>query len=152
MILTDYYKMQEIRVRKSHRFDCTASTGRYNPFEAIANKCRDKKKRFFFYYGGVPDSFNAYAQRKADRVITNGDNLSSVYIPDLDNPLLGYGDMKGTNDALLFLFTDDYKQIEIFVARGYKNHAKGLFTLFADDELADEVADLRQQATPTNAD
>lgn len=152
MILTDYYKMQEIRVRKSHRFDCTASTGGYNPFEAIGGKCRDKVKRFFFYYGGVPESFNAHAQRKADRVITNGDNLSSVYIPDLDNPLLGYGDMRGTNDALLFLFTDDYKQIEIFVARGYKNNAKGLFTLFADGELADEVAHLRQQATSTNAD
>lgn len=152
MILTDYYKMQEIRVRKSHRFDCTASTGGYNPFEAIGDKCRDKVKRFFFYYGGVPESFNAHAQRKADRVITNGDSLSSVYIPDLDNPLLGYGDMRGTNDALLFLFTDDYKQIEIFVARGYKNNAKGLFTLFADGELADEVAHLRQQAIPTNAD
>lgn len=151
MKLTDYYKMQEIRVIKSHRFDCTASTGGYNPFEAIANKCRDKIKRFFFYYGGVPESFNAHAQRKTDRVITNGDNLSSVYVPDLDNPLLGYGDMRGTNDALLFLFSDDYKQIEVFVARGLKQNQLALYVLFADGELDDEIAQLRKQAKPTNA-
>lgn len=147
MILTDYYKMEEVKVRKSHRFDCTASTGGYNPFEAIASRSRDK--RFFIYYNGIPDSFSANAQRQADRAITNGDNLSSVYIPDLDTPLMGYGDMQGTNDALLFLFKEDYKQMEIFVARGYKNNVKGLFALFAEGELSAETDRLRQQARPT---
>lgn len=150
MKLTDYYKMAKLPTCKSKlRFDCVASTGGYEPFEAKAQRGRDK--RFKFYYGGTPDTFTANAQRKADRVIGDGDNISSVYTPDLDNPLLGYGDTKGTNDALLFLFSEDYKQIEIFVARGYKNHSKGLFALFADGELADEIATLRQQAKPTNA-
>lgn len=147
--LTDYYRMQEIKILKSHRYDCTASTGSYPSFEAIANTSR--VKRFFFYYGGVPDTFSANAQRKADRAITNGDNISSVYTPDLDNPLLGYGDTAHTNDALLFVFSEDYKQIEIFVARGMKNHQKGLFALLEDGELDEEMAQLRQQAKPTNA-
>lgn len=150
MKLTDYYKMAKLPTCKSKlRFDCVASTGGYEPFEERAQRGRDK--RFKFYYGGTPDTFSADAQRKADRVITDTTNISSVYTPDLDNPLLGYGDVAHTNDALLFLFSEDYREIEIFVARGLKNHQKGLFSLFADGELADEVEQLRQQAKPTNA-
>lgn len=150
MKLTDYYKMAKLPTCKSKlRFDCITSTGGYEPFEERAQRGRDK--RFKFYYGGTPDTFSADAQRKADRVITDTTNISSVYTPDLDNPLLGYGDVAHTNDALLFLFSEDYREIEIFVARGLKNHQKGLFSLFADGELADEVEQLRQQAKPTNA-
>lgn len=150
MKLTDYYKMAKLPGCKSKlRFDCITSTGGYEPFEERAQRGRDK--RFKFYYGGTPDTFSADAQRKADRVITDTTNISSVYTPDLDNPLLGYGDVAHTNDALLFLFSDDYRVIEIFVARGLKNHQKGLFSLFVDGELADEMEKLRQQAKPTNA-
>ncbi|WP_301757848.1 MULTISPECIES: hypothetical protein [Bacteroidales] len=150
MKLTDYYKMVKLPTCKSKlRFDCVASTGGYEPFEERAARGRDK--RFKFYYGGTPDTFTANAQRKADRVITDTTSISSVFTPDLDNPLLGYGDTVGTGDALLFLFSEDYRQIEIFVARGLKNHAKGLFALFVDGELADEMECLRQQAKPTNA-
>jgi hypothetical protein len=149
MILTDYYLMQELKVLKSHRFDCVASTGEYEPFETIAQ--RSRVKRFFFYYNGIPDTFSAEAQRKADRAITNGDNISSVFIPDLNNPLKGYGDTKGTNDGLLLLFTEDYKQVEVFVARGYKNNIKNLCNLFLDGELDDEMNALRQRASSTNA-
>lgn len=150
MKLTDYYKMAKLPTCKSKlRFDCITSTGGYEPFEERAQRGRDK--RFKFYYGGTPDTFSADAQRKADRVITDTTNISGVYTPDLDNPLLGYGDVAHTNDALLFLFSEDYREIEIFVARGLKNHQKGLFSLFADGELADEVEQLRQQAKPTNA-
>ena len=150
MKLTDYYKMAKLPTCKSKlRFDCITSTGGYEPFEERAQRGRDK--RFKFYYGGTPDTFSADAQRKADRVITDTTNISSVYTPDLDNPLLGYGDVAHTTDALLFLFSEDYREIEIFVARGLKNHQKGLFSLFADGELADEVEQLRQLAKPTNA-
>ncbi len=148
MILTDYYKMQEIKPLKSHRFDCVASTGEYEPFEQIAQ--RAKVKRLFFYYTGVPDSFASNAQRKTDRVITNVTNISSVYIPYLENPLCGYGDTKDTTDALLFLFSDDYKQLEVFVARGYRNHQKQLCDLFLDGELDTEINILRERAKATN--
>ena len=114
-----------------------------------SQRCKDK--RFKFYYGKTPEQFKADAKRKSGAAITDGTNLTSVYTPDLDSPLLGYGDMKGTNDALLFLFADDYTGVEVFVARGLKNHVKALFTLFADGELADEMECLRQQAKPTNA-
>lgn len=150
MKLTDYYKMAKLPNCKSKlRLDCITSTGGYEPFEEHSQRCKDK--RFKFYYGKTPEQFKADAKRKSGAAITDGDNITSVFTPDLDNPLLGYGDMKGTNDALLFLFTEDYTGVEVFVARGMKNHVNGLFTLFADGELADEMECLRQQAKPTNA-
>lgn len=150
MKLTDYYKMVKLPNQKSKlRFDCVASTGGYEPFEERAQRGRDK--RFKFYYGSTPDTFSANAKRKADKAITDGENISSVYTLDLDTPLLGYGNVKDTNDALLFQFSEDYSQVEVYVARGLKNDEKGLFILFADGELAEEMEQLRQQAKPTNA-
>lgn len=145
MKLTDYYKMVKLPNCKSKsRFDCIASTGDYDPFEERAQRGRDK--RFKFYYGGTPETFSDDAQRKADRVITDTTNISSVFTPDLDHPLLGYGDVAHTDDALLFVFSDDYKQVEVFVARGLKNHQKGLFALLVDGELDVEMRVLRMVA------
>lgn len=145
MIITDYYKMQELVVRKSHRYDCVKSTGDYEPLEQIAQ--RSKGKRFFCYYGEVPESFSTHAQRKAERVISNQKNISSVYIPDIiNNPLKGFGDVVGTNDAILFQFSEDYKEMEMFIARGYKNDVRALFCLFCDGELDDEIEAIRARA------
>lgn len=59
MILTDYYKMQVLKVMKSHRFDRTASTGEYPLFEEIAKRARNG--RFSCYYNGVPDTDKPYS-------------------------------------------------------------------------------------------
>lgn len=150
MKLTDYYKMAKLPNQKSKtRFDCVASTGGYEPFEERAE--RSKVKRFKFYYGKTPDTFKATARRKTDMAITDTTNISSVFTPDLDSPLLAYGNVDGTHDALLFVFNDDYSQIEVFVARGYKNNEMALYYLFIDGELDDEMNCLRAQAKPTNA-
>lgn len=149
MKLTDYYKMAKLPTCKSKsRFDCIASTREYEPFEELAQRCL--QKRFKFYLTKVPDNFKNKAERKADWVISDTKNISSVYTPDLDNPLLGYGDVANTNDALLFLFNEDYTTIDVFVARGLKQNQLALYVLFADGELDDEIAQLRKQAKPTN--
>ncbi|MCD8306362.1 MAG: hypothetical protein LUC49_06900 [Prevotella sp.] len=72
-----------------------------------------------------------------------------MYIPDVEQPLKGYGDVKGTGDGLLFLFSADMKQMEVFVARGYKRCINELCTLFIDGELDDEIEALRNRANPT---
>lgn len=150
MKLTDYYLMRHLSTSKSkYRLDCVYSTGGYEPFETSATRSRDR--RFKFYLSTTPDTFSADAQRKSDMAITDGNSISSVYFPDLDNPLLGYGDVAGTNDALLFLFNDDFTEVEMFVARGLKKHQRGLFTLLTDGELADEMEQLIKLAKPTNA-
>ncbi len=144
MKFSDYYKMKTLKVTKSHRLDCVASTGDYEPFEMRASRSRDK--RFHCYHNDVPQRFSANALRKASYAITDGNNISSVYIPDTEQPLKGYGDMKGTNDALLFLYSPDYNELEIFVARGGKHHVKNLSALFLDGELDWEMEELRKKA------
>ena len=79
-------------------------------------------------------------------MISNKNNISSVYIPDIHTPLKGWGDVKGTNDAILFLFSEDYKEVEVFIARGYKNDVRALFNLFCDGELDRELEAIRTRA------
>ena len=61
-------------------------------------------------------------------------------------PLKGYGDTANSDDALLFNFSDDYKRLEIFVARGFRNNQKQLFELFLDGELDEEIKTLKKRA------
>lgn len=123
------------------RLDCLLSTKSYPEFEAM----RNKHGAFFFYFGDVPDRFGGDIHRKADKAVTKTKNISSVLVPDVEQRF-GYGDVRGTNDALLFLFNDNFTQIDVFVARGQRNNKRQLYLLLADGELANEVDQLKQQA------
>lgn len=126
--------------------DCTFSTGGYEPFESIGKK--SKSKRFFCYYADTPVSFSDRRTRRSDKVLTNGKSITSVYAPNLETPLLAYGDTKGTCDALLMSFSEDFNTLEIWVARGQASNKQQLFNLFADGELDGELAKLRKMAYP----
>lgn len=144
MILSDYYKLErlpEFSNNRTPRYDTTFSTGSYTLFENIAAKSR--VKRFFVYYNGLPDTFSDRAHNKAERAITNKKNISSVFIPYLDAPLYGYGDVKGSLDAILFVFSADYNRMELFIARGYKSNARALFQRLIDGGLNNEIKALR---------
>ena len=148
MILTDYYRLEVLKPTQSHRMDCTASTGEYPLFEAMA--ARSKVGRLFLYVTKVPDRFTADAQRRADRILSNCTHLSSIYVPDLEMPNLGYGDVAGTEDALLLKFSGEGDEaLDLYVARGYKNNALALFQLWTDGGLDEEVATLQQRAVST---
>ena len=65
--------------------------------------------------------------------------------------------MKGTADALLFIFHDAQSVngklqteavIEVFVARGYSKDKAALYNELSDGLLDDEMEYLRQQARP----
>lgn len=144
MILTDYYcldRLPENMNKRTPRYDTTASTGSYPLFESMAAKSR--VKRFYCYYNGLPDSFSDRAHQRAERAITSTQNISSVFIPHLDKPLFGYGDVKGSQDAILFLFSADYTRMELFIARGYKSNARALFQRFLGGGLNNELEILR---------
>ena len=148
MILTDYYRFEKVSSNKT-RIDCKASTQSYNPLEGLTSK-----KGELFLYIGQNTYTKAGSKRKADLALSKGEHISSIYIPDLARSLW-YGDFKSTQDALLFVgkdisFVDGALQpgavIEIFIARGQSHNKATLFNLLADDELADEMEALRQQA------
>lgn len=142
MILTDYYKFVHLPDSKSKmRRDCIASTQSYNEFESL----RNKQGELFIYFGDVPQKFNGGIYRRANKAITKGKNISSIFVPDvLQN--LAYGDIMGTKDAILILFEEDYKTIEIFVARGQKNNSYNLWLMFVGGELNDEISKLKNVA------
>ena len=140
MILTDYYKAEKLP-ESNMRYDVTASTGHYEPFEALKNK----KNELFFYYGDVPVTFNSHVKRQAEKCITKTKNISSVFVPDVTLPF-AYGDVNGTLDAILIIFSYDYTTIEIFVARGQKNNKRNLYFLLCDSELQNEIEILRKNA------
>lgn len=166
MILTDYYKFEKIAGSISKtRIDCTASTRTYDPLEGL--RARSSRKRtdmrdeiaagsLFVYYGDVPTGFGGNVHRKADKCLSKGKNISSVYVPNVTKEI-GFGDMKGTTDALLFVFHDCYftdgrvkdgAQIEVFVARGQSKNKSNLYILLDDGELDEEVEQLRKNAIP----
>lgn len=164
MILTDYYRFEKVSHKSKMRFDCTASTESYTMFEqSRATKPRKDSEKsdaintgdLIVYFGNVPNQFGGDVHRKADKSLTiKGNNLSSIFVPD---PSLnyGYGDVRGTSDAILMVFhsfdVNDGKPqpgaiLEIFVARGKSKDRMALYTLLCDGELDEEMECLRKQA------
>lgn len=165
MILTDLYRFERKPGTVSKlRIDCTASTRSYDQLESMraAKQLRRTEKRdgcnvgdLFLYFGDVPEQFGRDARRKADKALTKTKNISSIYVPDPQS-CYGYGDMKGTADALLFVFHDagvtdgrlnDGAVIEVFVARGLAKDRTALYNELSDGLLDDEIASLRSRAT-----
>lgn len=142
MILSDYYKFVHLPECKSAtRFDCVESTKSNPDFEIL----RNKEGRLFLYYGDIPANYKADARRRADKVLTKTKSISSVFVPDVTNSF-AFGDIRGTNDALLFIFNPNNTVFELFVARGQKHNRGALYNLLSDGELNEEISELKQKA------
>ena len=148
MILTDYYKFEHlIDCKSATRRDCTVSTQTYPDFECL----RNRHGELFVHFGDVPLQFGGDVRKKADKAITKTKNISSVYVPDVAINA-AVGDVRGTQDCILILNTPDYSTIEIFVARGYKNHRLNIWQNFIAGEYDFEVENLRKSAKSENSD
>jgi len=145
MILTDYYKGEHLPDAAKTRFDVTCSAGSYEPFET---KLKNRKGGLSFYFGDVPDRWHFSSKDKPDKAITKGDNISSIFVPDVTLPF-AFGDVKNSSDALLLILSDDWQTIEIFIARGQKNNRRNLYHLLCDKELETEIESLRKKAEKT---
>ena len=142
MILSDFYYFEHLQECKSAtRFDCTVSTKSNPELELL----RNKQGRLFIYYGDVPENFRADVKRKADKVLSKTKSISSVFVPDVSKPI-AFGDIRGTKDALLFVFNTDATAFELYVARGQKNNRAALYNLIADGELDNEIAEMKKKA------
>ena len=153
MLLTDYYKFEHKPNTKT-RLDCVASSKSYNPLEVSTNS-----KGVIVIYIGDNTHTKAGQKGKSDISITTakGKHLSSIYRPEIETNF-GWGDVKDTTDALLFVFADfaisngqltDGAVVEIFVARGKRSDRQGLYNLLTDGELDGELETLRQNAQTT---
>jgi len=147
MILTDYYKGEKLPETKAKtRYDVTASTGEYEHFETMLRVKRGENiGGLSFNFGDVPDRFRFSGKDKPDMAITRGDNISSVFVPDVTLPF-AFGDVNHTTDAILLIFSNDWQVIEIFIARGQRNNRRNLYHLLCDNELESEIETLRSRA------
>lgn len=146
-IFSDYYKGQILTDAKS-RYDIINSTGNYSLFEMLLiNKKKFNVGGLSFNYVQRPDSFKGNDKRLAEMIIGKGSfSISSVYVPSLDKFYLAYGDIKTTNDALIIVFDEDKKTIELFIARGLKHDKQQLFFDVASGYYDDEMEAIRQTA------
>lgn len=147
MIFTDYYKGQKLTDAAS-RYDVTQSSKSYEYFEnLLINKRKFNVGGISFNYVPRPTSFKAMPERKAEMAITKGSvSISSVFVPDLKNHLVAFGDINGTNDALILIFSSDFKTIEILVARGYGNSGLTLWDEVIEGNLNEEIEAIRAGA------
>lgn len=148
MNFTYYYKGLKDPNKKT-RFDVVVSTGSYGLFERqLINKREPNAGGLSFYVVDRPGHWGTRWQRQTDKALTKAKwNISSIIVPD-PNILIGYGDVKNTQDALIFIMNKDWTEMEIFIACGQKNNKLNLFQLIADGELIDEMNSLRKKAQP----
>ncbi len=161
MYLTDYYKFEHLSGSAKTRLDCLASTRSYPYFERErCTKSGPKAEQgdLYIYCNEIPTpQFNEAVKSKADRSLTiKGKNVSSLFVTEL-RPDTGFGDFRGTGDALLFVFknydflgrsADVGGTVEVFVARGMKNEKKRLYADFVQGRLIAEMQRLRAAAFP----
>ena len=147
MIFTDYYKGQRLTDAAS-RYDVTRSSKSYEYLEnLLINKRKFNVGGQSFNYVPLPASFKARPERKAEMAITKGNvNISSVFTPDVKSHLIGYGDVNGTSDGLILIFSSDFKTIEMFIARGYRNNGLTLWDEVKEGNLNDEIEAIRAGA------
>lgn len=144
-VLTEYYKMEHRSESTSQtRVDCVEHTGCYEMFEDIAKRSRDGKLHLFI---ANPQKYQTPAQTIAGCSITNGKHITSVEIPDFRHALDGYGDINGTEDAVLVRFTS-LRGFEMYIARGEKARARKLCALLSRGRLDKDIRRLKAQAQP----
>jgi hypothetical protein len=64
--------------------------------------------------------------------------VSSIFL-DLENPRFGYGDLRGTADLLLFRFSNDRTELEVFLLEGRKGLADILLARLVDGQLEEAI-------------
>lgn len=143
-LLDVYYKFERLDSTKGkNRRDLVVCSEIYEPIHYT-----NPKGNTWIYLNINPEHIQVNAKRKFGMSITkgNGDHISGVIIPEPEKSQYGYGDVKTTLDAMLFLFSKDNTSIEVFIAKGKKNSAQGLFNLLCDGELDEEMQKLRDKA------
>lgn len=166
MILTDYYRFERVCTISKTRLDCVASSKSYPVFEEkrSSRNTAASNKTCAVVVGGLtagylrPEYVKAAGARKPEFALRMGSgkgHITSIFKPS-PKTSAGYGNVKNTADALLFVFSG-FEVVngapsvggvmEIFVARGMANDELAIFWAFLDGELDEELEALRGKAT-----
>lgn len=154
MTPTQYYRFERITTKSKYRLDCAASTMGYSVFESMrATKKRGtttQKGDLYFYFLDVPRQFGGDIHSKATKSLTTskGHNLSSMIAPD-QTSRYAFGDVRGTNDAILFVIDGvQGAAVELFIFEGQAHKKRIIWQMASRGELDKELAAIRTQARP----
>lgn len=144
-VITEAYRLGRGYAISPSRYDTIKQAGRYQPLEQHKSS-RDIAP--FVYLTKVPRGWSNHAKDNAEYTLNNGkSNVSSIYIPEpLRYPNVGFGDMKGTNDALIIHLSEDCNTLSIMVARGQKLNARAVYEAYIRGELNHDIHQLEEQA------
>jgi hypothetical protein len=146
-IFTEYYRGVQLSFDSITRYDIDLRKGVYPVFEAnLVNKRKFNIGGLSFRYMSY-DHSKAHTERVPDMCLKrDAFHISGVYVTDILNSKIAYGDVHTTNDAIILLISEDSRTIEIFIARGKKNDVKLLFSAVKNGELNNEMESLRLEA------
>jgi hypothetical protein len=115
----------------------TYSTGNYSRLEILRNK-----NNILTVYLVSNDYTNA---RKISelKLTAKGLHISRV-IQCKANSKIAYGDVRNTNDLLIFIFNEDKTEFELLIVKGKKYECNLYLNMLFDGVLKDEINILRQ--------
>lgn len=150
MTPTAYYRFDKLATKSVYRLDCVAATNNYKPFEAMrAAKKRGDTNRgdLFVYLLDVPKQFGGDIHNKATKSLTTskGKNLSSIITPDHASRY-AYGDVMGTNDAILFVV--DMPAVEVYIFQGKAQQKRKIWEMACRGQLDEQLKAMRAAARP----
>lgn len=168
MVLTNYYRFTRKACEKSKtRFECTASTGDYAPFEMCrcTRYSRPSSQRDEMICGTLYCYINNYALKYfmgvVSQIPTKSVTMKSRIVTEIiisSDKRYGYGEIRGTHDAIFFILNKVYTKgdtytegatIEMFISRGRQATRSRNFKSFQEGMLNRQIEKLRREAKQT---
>jgi hypothetical protein len=102
-----------------------------------------RSSKLWIYLSGT-NGIRVNGKRTSCQRLSNAhEHLSSIFRPSNELPHLGYGDLKGTQHALLFLFGKDDLTLDVLLAKGRKSQTQHLYEMLASGDLEGVVQTYR---------
>ena len=148
MTPTAYYRFDKLATKSVYRLDCVAATNNYKPFEAMrAAKKRGDTNRgdLFVYLLDVPKQFAIHNGATKSLTTSKGKNLSSIITPDHASRY-AFGDVRGTNDAILFAV--EQPAIEVYIFQNKAHQKRKIWEMACRGQLDEQLEAMRAVARP----